>query len=159
MNRISKILTHHKYIDYIKRNEQAETNRIFCHHDLTHGIDVARVAYILALEENLEIKKSIIYTASLLHDIGRWKEYEDGIDHALIGAELAVEILVDAGFDSEEILLICNAIKNHRNSAPSNSILGAILYKSDKISRPCHTCNARNKCKRFKDDEQPILYY
>ena len=38
-----------------------------------------------------------------LHDIGRWRQYETGEDHSIIGAEMAEEILGRAVFSPQEI--------------------------------------------------------
>ncbi|QEK11033.1 HD domain-containing protein [Crassaminicella thermophila] len=159
MERVNKILHNPKYIDYLNRNAQAEKNRIFCHHDLRHAIDVARVSYILALEENLSIKKEVIYAAALLHDIGRWKEYLQGIDHASASADLASEILKESGYIKEEKDLIYSAIRNHRKYNKQNPPLDKILYKSDKISRPCSECLVINQCKRFLNGGNPKIDY
>ncbi|KXG74998.1 HD domain-containing protein [Thermotalea metallivorans] len=159
MERINKILNHPQYIEYLARNAQAEADRVFCRHDLPHAIDVARVAYILALEKKLVLQKDIIYAAALLHDIGRWKEYQEGIDHAVAGAELASEILMDCGFSEDEKNLISEAIKTHRIAVPQTTDLGAILYESDKISRLCSQCPAINQCKHFTDGRHPVLFY
>lgn len=159
MERINKILVHPRYIDYLNKNFESEKTRIFCHHDLRHAIDVSRVAYILALEENLNIEKDLIYAAGLLHDIGRWKEYSTGMDHALISAELAPEILRNCNFTHSEENLICCAIRNHRKESKQTTSLDRIIYKSDKISRPCNECLAIDQCKRFSHGEKPKLNY
>ena len=159
MERVNKILGNQKYIDCTNKNFKSEKERIFCHHDLRHVIDVSRVAYILALEENISIEKDIVYAAGLLHDIGRWQEYSDGVDHATASAELAVEILRNCGFDSVEEDLICNAIRRHREKGVQKTPLDKILYRSDKISRPCMECLVVGQCKRFDDENQPKLEY
>ncbi|TCO74395.1 HD domain-containing protein [Marinisporobacter balticus] len=159
MERINKILIHLKYIDYLNRNFESEKTRVFCHHDLRHAIDVSRVAYILALEENLNIKKDLIYAAGLLHDIGRWQEYLTGMDHALISAQFAPEILKSCGFTPSEENIICCAIRNHRKERAQNMSLDRILYRSDKLSRPCNECLAIHQCKRFSPREKPKLHY
>ena len=114
MERVNKILVHHKFIEYIDRIARLEESRVFCKHEITHLIDVARISYILSLEKKYDLGKEIIYACALLHDIGRWKEYEEGIDHAIASKELAVDILQDCGFKQEEINLICSAIGHHR---------------------------------------------
>ena len=65
MERIDKILQHKKFQKYVKKNKKKEMNRIFCHHDLVHFLDVARIGWILNLD------KELLYGAALLHDIGR----------------------------------------------------------------------------------------
>jgi len=159
LKRVNIILNHPKYIDYMNKNADAEKDRVFCHHDLCHVIDVARVAYIMVLENKLLIKKDVVYAAALLHDIGRWKEYAEGMDHAVASAILAVEILIDSDFSGEEIEIILKAIRDHRKDNSQSTFLSSVLYKSDKICRPCIECIVRDKCKRFFDGRQPEFYY
>jgi HD superfamily phosphodiesterase len=159
MDRITQIINHPQYIDYLNRNAQAEQDRIFCRHDFRHFLDVARVAYILALEDKLPLAKEMIYATALLHDIGRWKEYSQGVDHALASANLASGILADCGFTPEETGPILDAIAEHRNKGNQSSALSSILYRSDKLSRPCHECLVRSQCKRLLAGEEPRLEY
>ena len=81
MERINKILNNSKYKDYLNRNSFCEKDRVFCKHNLEHFLDVSRIAYIMVLEGNMNISKEIIYAIGLLHDIGRWVEYEGGEKH------------------------------------------------------------------------------
>lgn len=159
MKRVNKILENEKYLYYLKKNIEAEKNRVFCHHDLRHYLDVARVAYILALEKNISLKKDIIYATALLHDIGRWKEYLEGVDHAIASTNLAKELLEIAEFNPTEQAIIQSAIRNHRKYDAKNPPLDQILYKSDKISRPCIECAVVKECKRFDIGQTPKLYY
>lgn len=159
MIRVDNILENLKFDNYMNRNFQAEKERIFCHHDIQHLIDVARVAYIIVLENNLKIEKDIIYATALLHDIGRWKEYEEGVDHAKVSAELALDILLSSGFESDEIEVIITAIRNHRKKGQQRLNLSDIIYKSDKICRLCMKCLAKEHCKRFSNNEKFELIY
>ena len=56
-------------------------------------MDVARIAYILSADRAYAVSKEIIYAAALLHDIGKWKQYEDGTPHEKASADLAEQIL------------------------------------------------------------------
>ncbi len=158
MKRINCIILNNEYISHIKKIEVAEKDRVFCHHDMTHFLDVSRIAWIINLEENLNINKEIIYAIGLLHDIARWQEYETGIDHAIASANLAGTILDKCNFSKDEKKLIIKAISNHR-SAESTDDLSKIIYKADKISRPCFNCYSKKDCKRFKNNEKATLYY
>lgn len=149
MNRVNCILKDNDFKIYQAKNQEREINRVFCHHDMNHLLDVCRVAWILNLEENLGISKEIIYAAGLLHDIGRWQEYDTGKDHAEVSSELATPILQRCGFKDTECEEIIDAIANHRNKEHKNN-LNRIIYRSDKISRPCFCCNNRSLCKRFQ---------
>lgn len=158
MNRINKIINHKKYIEYMDLNKLYEIERIFCHHDIVHLLDVSRIAYILNLESDYGIKKEIIYACGLLHDIGRWKQYEQGLDHADVSSELAYEILVECEFSKEEIYLIQRAIKFHRVKEHPDQ-LSKIIYNADKLSRYCYDCHGKQQCKRFKDNKDFFLEY
>ena len=119
---------------------------------------IMEVNTILNLEENLGIEKETIYAMGLLHDIGRWMEYEKGIDHAIASSTLAGKILIKCGFSKENIDEILKAIEGHRKNE-NFSILGELLYNADKLSRNCVSCKARSTCKRFRNHENPFLQY
>lgn len=155
MDRINCILEDKEFQMYLKKNEELEVDRIFCHHDITHFLDVCRIAMIINLERKLNINKELIYGGGLLHDIGRWVEYNTGKDHALASAELAEPILRRCGFTQLEIEEITLAIRSHRNKEHRTD-LSSILYEGDKASRLCFNCKAKDKCKRFSNGE---LYY
>lgn len=158
MKRINQILKNEEYIKYLKKNKEAEGDRIYCHHDIEHFLDVSRIAYIISLEEKLNLDKEILYAMGLLHDIGRWMEYESGMDHALASKDLAEEILRDCEFRESEIQEILAAIESHRN-IKSTSLLGDLLYRADKLSRNCLHCSAIGSCKKFQKGEVPIILY
>ena len=46
MQRIWKIYEHPLFIEGLVKNKDAEKERIFCHHDMNHFLDVARLMYI-----------------------------------------------------------------------------------------------------------------
>ena len=157
--RIAAITDSALFLKYLHKTEEAEKERIYCLHDLSHLVDVARVAWILVLENGLSIKRDVVYAAALLHDIGRFKEYEgDKKDHAIASAELAPEILAHCGYDAEEIDIIVKAIGNHR-SGKVESQLCACLYRADKISRPCYNCPSSGTCKKFMRGKKYNLQY
>lgn len=158
MERVNLILNDPDFLAYLKKNQNLEVDRIYCHHDITHFLDVSRIAYIIDLEEKLNIDKEVVYAIGLLHDIGRWMEYEKGIDHAIASKELAEGILQRCGFSEEEIKEILQAIAGHRKKGES-SPLEDLLYRADKLSRNCTSCNARSTCKRFQNNEKPYLLY
>jgi putative nucleotidyltransferase with HDIG domain len=158
MKRINQILTNEDYLKYLKKNKEAEGDRIYCHHDIEHFLDVSRIAYIISLEEKLNANKEILYAMGLLHDIGRWMEYESGIDHAIASKNLAEEILQNCDFSESEIQEIISAIESHR-SIKSSSVLGDLLYRADKLSRNCLHCSAITTCKKFQKGEVPVILY
>ena len=146
MERINKIYNSEIYRRELVYITNDEKNRIYCRHNLEHFLDVARIAYIMNLEQNLGYDKEVIYAIGLLHDIGRHKEYENGANHHIASANLAEIILKDAGFNTEEISMIYDAIISHRNKTSKNK-LNEIIYAADKISRKCYSCIALDTCK------------
>lgn len=159
MDIVDKILVHPKFIKYLKLNEEEEKERKFCHHDLQHAIDVARVAYIIALENNFGLSKEIIYTAALLHDIAKWKQYREKLDHSVEGSALAKEILNDVDMDIHDTELILEAISNHRSKGEDKSPLSRVLYAGDKACRLCIECDMVDECNWFVDGKQPSFEY
>ena len=146
-DRINEILHHKQFLSYLKENERAEENRIFCKHQIEHFLDVARIAYIKLLEEGEPNKKEIVYGMALLHDIGKHRQYFYGIPHEVASAELSEEILVDCGYEEEEREQIKTAILNHRTKPTKQSdVLSRILYEADKQSRNCFFCKAQKEC-------------
>lgn len=170
MERIDAIVRDPLFRECLEKIKKAERDREFCKHDLQHFVDVARITYILMLEsgefshfireEGLkgpQAGKEIIYAAGILHDVGRWKEYETGEDHAPVGAELAEQILKRAGFDSNEIRIITQAIHEHREQRTQMTMLGELLHRADNLSRACHECSAQAKCYKFPTMETDNL--
>lgn len=147
MERVNKILAHELFRKYYKKIEKCEKKREFCRHNMVHFLDVARIAYLYNLEENLGIEKELIYGAAMLHDIGRFKQYQDKTPHEKASLQYAPKILEDCGFTAQEIELICDAIGNHRNKeiAQEHSFRG-IFYRADKASRACFACKKEAKC-------------
>lgn len=147
MERVNRILGHNLFRLYVEKNRVAEEGRHFCHHDMGHFLDVARLAMILNLQRGLFIPEEMIYAVALLHDIGRWQQYEDGTPHEKASAYLAPEILSDCGFTEGETEQIISAILNHRNeSIREEQTLSGILYRADKMSRSCFCCEMEKEC-------------
>lgn len=147
MERVNRILTSSLYQEYLKKNDLAEASRRFCHHNMGHFLDVARIASILNEKEDYGQEQEIIYAAALLHDIGRWRQYEDGTPHEKASADLSPAILKESGFDDEESSRILTAIINHRNAAvKEEKSLSGLLYRADKYSRPCYACEMEKHC-------------
>lgn len=149
MERVNNILNNSKYKEYLNKNTYCEKDRIFCKHNLEHFLDVARIARIMVLEENLNISKEIIYSTALLHDIGRWIEYEGGESHEKASYKLSGEILNQCGFNDKEKEIILDGILNHRNN--NSEGFNKVMYLADKKSRACFLCNAEKLCKWSKE--------
>lgn len=158
MKRINDIIKDPDYKNYLNKNMETEADRIFCRHDMAHFLDVSRIAHILSLEEKLDIDKELLYAAGLLHDIGRWMEYESGVDHAAASKELAGKILEKHEFTEKEKEEILTAIEGHRKSRGTSS-LADLLYRADKYARNCALCDAKTACRRFQNGEIFFLSY
>jgi len=160
MERIDKILNHNLFIGNLEKNNAAEADRCFCRHDMVHFLDVARIGMILNLEEQLGIPRVLIYAAALLHDIGKHRQYKEGVPHETAGAELAPGILRDCGFDEQDTKLITDAILGHRNrEVASEKTLRGILYRADKASRACYACKVQEECKWSAEQKNLRLRY
>lgn len=150
MERVNRILSDEQYRVYLLKNKGPEEYRIFCTHDLEHMLTVARLTYLLLLEEDCKfITQALAYAAGLLHDIGRWKEYQDGTDHAGYSAVLAGAILERAGFETSERELIVKAIAQHRDKDEQEghlSPLSKALRKADGMARLCFSCAVLKDC-------------
>mgnify|MGYP004473340173 FL=1 len=145
MVRVNQIWKHPLYQTELHKLQLLEADREFCRHTPEHFLDVARLAYIRALEENYPVSKELIYCTALLHDIGRARQYEDGTPHDEAGAVIAEQILKELGFSPEEIQAIVSAIRGHR-AETNQTILGQLIYRADKKSRNCFSCKAEPEC-------------
>lgn len=155
MTRVNRIVNHVDYRNYLARLRELEKNRKFCCHNLTHFLDVARIAHIINLEMKLNINVELIYAAALLHDIGKAVEDPENIGHSKLSANLAEPILYDCGFLDREVECILDAILNHNNETikDSGDNLARLLYRADKLSRPCYICDASDLCYWSLDDK------
>ena len=148
MDRINQILHHPLFKTYMEANAVKEQERIFCRHNMEHVMDVARIAYILNIEEEHQVSKDMIYATALLHDIGRHVQYETGEKHAYVSARLAPEILCDCGFKEDEIAEIVDAIYYHSDKSDAyGKGLRSLIAKADRMSRACFSCPATKECK------------
>lgn len=163
MERVNRILRNPIYRKALQKNKEAEKERRYCHHDMAHFLDVARIAMLLAAKEQIVAAKEqllpiseekelhafedLVYAAALVHDIGRYRQYEDGTPHEEASAALAADILLDSGFDEKETYVIIDAVRSHRDAgiAEEKSLRG-LLYRADKLSRACFACPAQGDC-------------
>ena len=157
MERVNEILENKNYRDYLRRLEVIEEKREFCNHTIEHFLDVARIAYIQVLEQNLNYSKEMIYAIALLHDIGKILQYEEGIPHHRGSRDIAKEILKEISFNEEEKASILTAIEEHREG--SDKELSKIIYISDKLSRNCFNCSAQSRCYWSKDKKNFNIRY
>ena len=166
MTRVGMLLHSPQYKEYLDQINRFEETRRFCRHDRNHCWETARTAYILYATGEVpcgefeafspEATQEMIYAAAFLHDIGRFKEYEDeALDHSEEGAVLARPLLFEAGFSDAESKLILKAIAHHRRKGEAGFDL--LLYRADKESRPCYDCPVLAECKKFSPEKQPVI--
>ena len=166
MGLADKILENEEYRRLLREIEDAECDRIFCKHDLSHCLDVARVATLMCIDRGWDIPKDLIYAASLLHDIGRAGEYRDGSPHDEAGVSIARSILSSCRADEDDIRDILKAISEHRGTDTAyhgdtaktgRAALAGLIKEADKLSRPCMLCRARDVCKWPEDKKNKIM--
>lgn len=111
--------------------------------------DFSAFAKQVGHRKRCEKTKEVIYAAALLHDMGKWKQYEAGVDHAQAGEQFCRKVLKDCGFSDGEIEIIADAILNHRKKGKnlSEKFLSRILALADTHSRLCFRCPVVNECK------------
>ena len=104
-------------------------------HDREH---VYRVLYtaldIAAHETNADL--DVLIAACLLHDVGRAEQMRNAkADHALVGAEMALRFLLDAGYDEDfaRRVAACIAAHRYRSNRPPESLEAKILFDADKL--------------------------
>ena len=155
--RVNKILQNAIYQSNYREIETCEVDRVFCKHDMVHFLDVARIAQILNLKENMGVSEELIYAAALLHDIGRHEEYRNGTRHEQASIPIARDILQECNFDEKETDVILKAISFHRTKEiMENRDLNGLLYRADKLSRPCFYCKVENQC-NWKGDKKNLV--
>ena len=147
MPRIDAICAHPIWQESVKRIALLEQERVFCGHDVSHFMDVARLAYIENLEQGLGLSREVVYGAALLHDIGRYLQYEQGIPHDQGSRMLAEQILPDCGFSRAEQEEILDAVSGHRTEETGElDNLAGVIYRADKLSRMCLFCGEQSRC-------------
>jgi uncharacterized protein len=105
-------------------------------HNMEHVMRVYNLCMYLAESEPVDL--DVLKAAALLHDIARVKEDEDpsgDIDHALLGAEMAEEILKNLNYSLEKREKILHCIKSHRYRKSMNPQTreAHILFDADKL--------------------------
>ncbi len=158
-DKINLIVKNHSFQYNLRKIEELEKNRQYCLHNMQHFLDVARLMYIISLENDFNIPKYIIYTTALLHDIGRGEQYENGTAHNIASVKISKEILKQCEYYDEDIDKILDAIGNHRNDTKNFNNLSDLLYKCDKLSRNCVHCTASVGCKWPQEKKNMKITY
>ncbi len=147
----NRILRNEMYLKELNTLRELEKNRVFCGHDIEHFLDVARITMIICREKGIDVMPDLIYSAALLHDIGRSAEYTENIPHHIAGKETAEKILDDVNCCDDMKSRIISLILNHRNKENQKDSLENIFYTADKKSRLCFACPSRDICNWHKD--------
>lgn len=155
------IILHHEVFNKCYREiEKEEQGRIFCRHDMSHLLDVARLMMILNQKEKLYIDEEIIYITALLHDVGRHLQYRLGIGHEISSYLIATEILRDCNLKYKEQRQILSAILKHRDKKTcKEKNLSGLLYRADKMSRACFCCKAERLCNWPRNKKNMMMEY
>lgn len=106
-------------------------------HNLDHVLRVYNLCMFLSkYEENVDLE--VLIPAVLLHDIARVKESKDKtgeIDHAILGSEMAEDILRNLEYEEDKIEKIKHCIITHRfrtDNRPKTTE-AKILFDADKL--------------------------
>lgn len=106
-------------------------------HNLDHVYRVYNLCLLIAkYEEDVDLE--ILIPSALLHDIARVEESKDKtgkVDHAILGGELAENILRRLQYDEEKIQNIKHCIISHRfrTGNEPNTVEAKILFDADKL--------------------------
>jgi len=106
-------------------------------HNLDHVLRVYNLCMFLSkYEENIDLE--VLIPAVLLHDIARVKESKDKtgeIDHAILGSEMAEDILRNLKYEEDKIEKIKHCIITHRFRTDNRpkTIEAKILFDADKL--------------------------
>jgi uncharacterized protein len=116
----------------VKVREILEGNDLGAH-TYDHSLRVLDIALEIGREEDANLR--VLGAAALLHDIGRVREEETGVSHAILSGDMAKPILEKVGYSEEEIVLVADTIRTHRFSErlEPNSLEGEILSDADKL--------------------------
>lgn len=158
MERVNRIWNHTYYRQCLDKISALEADREFCRHTPEHFLDVARLTWIFAMEEGLDIERGLVYAAALLHDIGRFRQYEDGTPHDVAGVEIAERLLPECGYTEQETSVIVDMIASHRKKGSGKDIDG-LFYRADKMSRSCFLCLAERECNWPAEKKNMVIRY
>lgn len=148
MEYVDRLIQNETYLETMGRIHEMEKQRIYCHHGFNHLLDVARIAYIINLEQGFGYEKEFLYLCALLHDIGRAQEYITGISHEEAGVELAKQLLEEIGYPKEQQEAILEKVSDHRHAPlPKEGITKEnFFWFADKKARNCFACKAQDTC-------------
>lgn len=159
MEYVRRLIQETDYLKQMKQLEELERERRFCCHGLNHVLDVARIAWIHALEDGSLVDKEEIYLAALLHDLGRILEYQEEIPHHEAGRKLADTFLSRIGYPAEKRSRITAVIGEHREKDKLKDEFTELIKSADNSSRNCFYCEAEKECKWSTDRKNKTIIY
>lgn len=142
----NKILCDTEYQKLVSLLSALEKERVFCRHDMEHFLNVARICCLICEKKKISFNPDIIYSAALLHDIGRTVEYTGGESHHIAGKSISERILKKTGCSEEFRQTVIELIVDHRKYDTEDLSLKSIFSLADKKSRLCFMCEARSEC-------------
>lgn len=171
MKYVNKLLAHPEFVRIQDEIKNWERERIYCHHEMEHVLDVCRIAWVMYLEAHareamedavLQEMKERFYIAGLLHDIGRACQYETGEHHSAAGSVIAKRILAEIGYPeawSGEAVQIVGAHHGRTEFDGDCDSIGYYIQKADHLSRNCFLCDAADSCKWKKQERNETITY
>lgn len=114
------------------------SDRLSCSaHNLDHVFRVHKLCLLIAKSEE-DVDLNILIPAALLHDIARVEESLNktgSLDHAILGAEKAEEILRKLDYTEEQVKRIKHCIVAHRfrSGNEPKTIEAKVLFDADKL--------------------------
>ncbi|HHV60922.1 MAG TPA: HD domain-containing protein [Clostridiaceae bacterium] len=103
-------------------------------HDSQHIYRV--LYYALDIASSYNVDKDVLIAACLLHDIGREAQFRNPEnDHAIVGADMAYEFLIQIGWPEDKAQHVKECIFTHRyrNNNQPESTEAKILFDADKL--------------------------
>ncbi|GKX65970.1 HD domain-containing protein [Inconstantimicrobium mannanitabidum] len=128
---MSSEMKHKKIVEIVEKELTCSA------HNLDHVYRVYNLCLLIAKSED-SVNLDVLIPAALLHDIARVKESKDEtgeIDHAVLGSEMAGEILRALEYEETEIYKIKHCILAHRfrTGNEPRTIEAKILFDADKL--------------------------
>ncbi len=171
MEYTDRLLVNERFLRVQREIREDEAERIYCRHEIEHGLDVCRIAWIMYLEDVIsdntvgkntirfsggDSAKDRFYVTGLLHDVGRSLQYRTGEHHSTAGEKLAGQILKEIGYPEKWIRETVDFIRDHhgrQNVYTDKTAVGYYIERADQLSRNCFCCPAAATCK-WKDEER-----